>query len=413
MMKYLKILELTAIDDIIVSCLIIIVASFAERIILRRIVKILTVKLISDLGINIRFRIYKLLKISTKYLFIWISLIIGAAAWGGISLQGTVIILGFANFVFFSFILRLLSYFTQKKATLSIGSVIIFILFVKSIDRSGIISRFLDNVIINIMIAKFSISQLLSAMLYVILVYSSIKVFNQILTYAMNKTNIDESERTVYIKIIQYISLAFGTLILLNKIGVSQSNLTFLTGAIGVGFGLGIQKTVSNLINGIIIMTEEKIKINDVIFLPNGESGYVRSIDTRSTIIENFSGEKVIIPNEYIYNEVIKSINFGSRKCKFTINFTVNHDTDLENVIKIAKHTAENNEYVSKKDQPSCRVDDITQNGFNIGLRVWVDDWNNEDRDMWNLKSDIVIALQKELKKHDISFALNKIKVSH
>lgn len=412
-MKYLKILELTAIDDIIVSCLIIIVASFAERIILRRIVKILTVKLISDLGINIRFRIYKLLKISTKYLFIWISLIIGAAAWGGISLQGTVIILGFANFVFFSFILRLLSYFTQKKATLSIGSVIIFILFVKSIDRSGIISRFLDNVIINIMIAKFSISQLLSAMLYVILVYSSIKVFNQILTYAMNKTNIDESERTVYIKIIQYISLAFGTLILLNKIGVSQSNLTFLTGAIGVGFGLGIQKTVSNLINGIIIMTEEKIKINDVIFLPNGESGYVRSIDTRSTIIENFSGEKVIIPNEYIYNEVIKSINFGSRKCKFTINFTVNHDTDLENVIKIAKHTAENNEYVSKKDQPSCRVDDITQNGFNIGLRVWVDDWNNEDRDMWNLKSDIVIALQKELKKHDISFALNKIKVSH
>ena len=51
----------------------------------------------------------------------------------------------------------------------------------------------------------------------------------------------------------------------LKAVGVDLTGLAVLSGAIGVGLGFGLQKVVSNLVSGVIILLDKSIKPGDVI----------------------------------------------------------------------------------------------------------------------------------------------------
>jgi small-conductance mechanosensitive channel len=50
-------------------------------------------------------------------------------------------------------------------------------------------------------------------------------------------------------------------------VGIDLTGLAVLSGAIGVGLGFGLQKVVSNLVSGVIILLDKSIKPGDVISL--------------------------------------------------------------------------------------------------------------------------------------------------
>jgi small-conductance mechanosensitive channel len=51
------------------------------------------------------------------------------------------------------------------------------------------------------------------------------------------------------------------------------TGLAVLSGAIGVGLGFGLQKVVSNLVSGVIILLDKSIKPGDVISLGDTFAG--------------------------------------------------------------------------------------------------------------------------------------------
>ena len=51
----------------------------------------------------------------------------------------------------------------------------------------------------------------------------------------------------------------------MRAVGVDLTGLAVLSGAIGVGLGFGLQKVVSNLVSGVIILLDKSIKPGDVI----------------------------------------------------------------------------------------------------------------------------------------------------
>jgi hypothetical protein len=70
-----------------------------------------------------------------------------------------------------------------------------------------------------------------------------------------------------------------------------------LSGAIGVGLGFGLQKVVSNLVSGVIILLDKSIKPGDVISL--GETfGWINALGARYVSITTRDGREYLIPNE-------------------------------------------------------------------------------------------------------------------
>ena len=66
-------------------------------------------------------------------------------------------------------------------------------------------------------------------------------------------------------KLIRLLLITFAILIALSTVGIDFSALAFFSGAVGVGLGFGLQKIVSNLVSGIILLADKSIKPGDVI----------------------------------------------------------------------------------------------------------------------------------------------------
>ena len=83
----------------------------------------------------------------------------------------------------------------------------------------------------------------------------------------------------------------------LQSVGFDMTNLTVLSGAIGLGLGFGLQKIVSNLVSGVILLLDKSIKPGDVISL--GDTfGWITALGARYVSVVTRDGREHLIPNE-------------------------------------------------------------------------------------------------------------------
>ena len=91
----------------------------------------------------------------------------------------------------------------------------------------------------------------------------------------------------------------------LKAVGFDLSGLAVLSGAIGLGLGFGLQKVVSNLVSGFIILLDKSVKPGDVISL--GQTfGWIDSLGARYVSVVTRDGKEYLIPNEdFITGQVV------------------------------------------------------------------------------------------------------------
>ena len=80
------------------------------------------------------------------------------------------------------------------------------------------------------------------------------------------------------------------------------------SGAVGVGIGFGLQKVVSNLISGIIVLMDRSIKPGDIIQI-DGTYGWVASLGARYVSIETRDATEYLIPNEDIVTKPVVELD--------------------------------------------------------------------------------------------------------
>ena len=85
-------------------------------------------------------------------------------------------------------------------------------------------------------------------------------------------------------------------MVVLKMARIPITAFAFLGGALAIGIGFGTQNIIKNLISGIIILFERKIRVGDVVNI-GGMSGTVQTVDLRATTVRGFDGIDAIVPN--------------------------------------------------------------------------------------------------------------------
>ncbi len=200
-----------------------------------------------------------------------------------------------------------------------------------------------------------------------------------------------------------YISLVICSLIILSSAGLDLSQLSIVLGALGVGIGFGLQTVTNNFISGIILLTEQSVKIGDYINLKDGVIGKVKKMSIRTTIIRNFEGVDTIVPNSDLIANRVETWTYGDDWRRLKIPFGVSYDSDPEEVTKLAIEAA--------------REVDITREDFMHPLRVFFEGFGDNSLDFslrpWcriaflqsgsGITSDYYFALFKKLKEAGIA----------
>lgn len=122
------------------------------------------------------------------------------------------------------------------------------------------------------------IVQLFSALLIVSIFARFIKSFlkHQLLV----KLGIDGGNREAIATLTSFCLGAFGYLLVLQATGVNLSSLAVIIGGLGVGIGFSLQDIIKNLLSGLTILVERKLRVGDFIEFDNVE-GYIEEISIR------------------------------------------------------------------------------------------------------------------------------------
>jgi small-conductance mechanosensitive channel len=94
---------------------------------------------------------------------------------------------------------------------------------------------------------------------------------------------------------------AFG--LILSEIGVSLKAYLASASIVGLAVGFGSQGLVQDVVTGLTIVFSGLFNVDDMVEI-SGQTGIVRDLGIRFTVIENSLGAKVYIPNRTITNVV-------------------------------------------------------------------------------------------------------------
>ncbi|MCC2096280.1 MAG: mechanosensitive ion channel family protein, partial [Hyphomicrobiales bacterium] len=168
-----------------------------------------------------------------------------------------------------------------------------------------------------------------------------------------------------YIGIIAAIAFSLGYL------GLNFEKLAFVAGALSLGIGFGLQAIVSNFVSGLILLWERSIKVGDWVVVGSDE-GYVRRINVRSTEIETFDRQMVIVPNSNLISGVVKNWVKYNTTGRVTVPVGVSYDTDPELVRSILLEIANTHDLVMEQPPPMVNFADFGDSSLNFELRCYI-----------------------------------------
>lgn len=187
----------------------------------------------------------------------------------------------------------------------------------------------------------------------------------------------------------RYAIIAIGFIAAIAALGVPLDKVTIILSALGVGIGFGLQKFVSNVVSGFILLTErpfrlrDKIQIDDLI-------GSVTRIGIRASSIRTFDGAEVIIPNDDLISGRLINWTLSDTQQRETISVGVAYGTDPNEVLRILRRLASEHEKVHKSPAPVAVFRGFGDSSLNFELRVFMD-----AIDVFEVPSDLAVAIDK------------------
>lgn len=176
----------------------------------------------------------------------------------------------------------------------------------------------------------------------------------------------------------------------LQIVGFPFGTLAIFGGAVGLGIGLGMQRTVSNFFAGFTLIADKSIKPGDVIEV--GDTyGWVTNMSARYVSVRTRDGTAHLVPNDIFINEGVTNWSHSDRVVRLHAPFGVSYGTkDLRDLASRAEETALGVERVLKTPSPRCNLMEFGDNSINFDLRFWINDPANGSA---NVRSDVLMAI--------------------
>lgn len=182
-----------------------------------------------------------------------------------------------------------------------------------------------------------------------------------------------------------------------------------MSGAIGVGLGFGLQKVVSNLVSGIIILLDKSIKPGDVISL--GDTfGWINTLGARYASVVTRDGKEFLIPNEDLITNQVVNWSHTNDFVRLDIFFGTAYGDDPHAVRKIAVEAARTVDRVLTTRPAVCHIVGFGDSSVDYILRFWITDPTGG---LTNVRGAVYLALWDAFKENNISipFPQREIKV--
>lgn len=194
--------------------------------------------------------------------------------------------------------------------------------------------------------------------------------------------------------------LVIGLFAVLSAVQLDKTVTSLLAGAgiIGLALGLAFQETAANFLSGIVIAIRKPINLNDMVET-NDEIGIVQSLNLRSTVLRNFQGQDVIVPNKsVVFNKIINYSRSHMRR--LDLQGRVSLTADLEKVKKVALDSLIDIPHLDSNQKKYFWYEKFGKSSIHFTVAIWMDRVNQPE--FRTFRSDAIMAIKKAFDENNI-----------
>ena len=204
--------------------------------------------------------------------------------------------------------------------------------------------------------------------------------------------------QVLFTKSLKMVLVSFAVIFAINAVGIDLTGLAVLGGLAVVALGFGLQKIVSNLISGVILLLDKSIKPGDIISV-TGTYGWVTSLGGRYVSVVTRDGVEHLIPNETLISQPVENWTHTQRRTRLKLDVGVHHESDVRAVIALCEDAARATERVLQDPAPKCLFIEFGESSLKLQLRFWIGDAQNG---VQNVKSDVLLQIWDRFKQNGI-----------
>lgn len=251
---------------------------------------------------------------------------------------------------------------------------------------------------------QISLGSILGLVLQGVIVLLIARAVKQVLRERiLTRFKLDTGTRESLSTIISYFVSILGFLLVLQNVGINISSLAVFAGALGIGFGIGLQNLASNFISGVTLLFEQPIKVGD--FIEVGDlAGIVEQISIRSTTIRTIRGVAVIVPNSSFLENNIVNWTYRDPKCQISLPVNVLEDSDSLLITEALLAAAAQETKVLHSPAPEVRFNGYREDVLDFELLVWID----QPAEQASIKSSLYYLIESEFKVRDIAMTASQ-----
>jgi potassium efflux system protein len=252
-------------------------------------------------------------------------------------------------------------------------------IFLASLGLTDVALGFLHSVLataITVGALSISVGGVLSFVMTLVTVAILNRIVHEVLEHEIfPRTSLPRGIPHALLALSRYTIWSLGFLLALAAAGVEVGQLAIMLGGLGVGIGLGLQDVVKNFAAGITLMLERRVHVGDAVQIPDKDVfGRVLSIGIRASVIRNWNGTEVVMPNDDLVAGAVTNWTLSDRKQRLEVPVGVAYGTDPEAVIALLLQVASGADYLLRRPPPTALFKGFGESSLDFVLRGWTEE---------------------------------------
>lgn len=261
--------------------------------------------------------------------------------------------------------------------------------------------RTLDDMALNLGEFRLSVLGMIKAVLLSALFLYLASVTSRIAETRINASDsLTPSMRVLFGKFARVFLYALAIALALESVGINLAAFAVFGGALGLGIGFGLQKVVSNLMSGIILLMDRSVKPGDVIAV--GDTfGWINTLGARYVSVITRDGTEHLIPNEELISQRVENWSYSNSMIRQKVPIGIDYGADVHLARELAMRAADGVNRVLKDPKPVCHLIEFGDNAVILELRFWIDDPQNG---VANVRSEVQLRIWDLFHEHGVVF---------
>ncbi len=285
-------------------------------------------------------------------------------------------------------------------ATIPVAVMVFIMLLSGSTGGLTPLAEMLDSVALQLGRSRVSLMDIISVAALGVGLFGAVRLANRILSRSIaSASGLDPTQKLLAQKLAGIVVLVVAFFFGIDVLGIDLTAFAVFSGALGLAVGFGLQKTVGNLIAGIILLLDRSIKPGDVIVVGDN-AGTVNKIGVRAVSVITRDGKEHLIPNEILMTEEVENWSYSSRDVRIKIPVGVGYDCDLALAQRLMLEAAAQCPRVLAEPAPGVWLTGFGDSSVDHDILVWI---NDPEGGLGGVVSDVLNRLWLLFEEHGVT----------